>query len=73
MDKRGALRLKPGDQILLKHNLGGGVVREVRGTPSCGSDGSDGRFPMIIYEDGGLRMECTYRVIDIVTKCLRSM
>jgi len=70
MNKRDALKLMPGDQILLKHNLGGGVVTEVvtEERPDL-----PGRYPMIRYECGGFLMNCTYRVVDVVTKQLRSV
>jgi len=71
MDKRDALKLEPGDQICLKHNLGCGMVTEVltEEDPMI-----PGRYPMIQYDAGaGLLLWCTYRVIESVTKQLRSM
>ncbi len=66
MNKRDAAKLKVGDLIRLKHNLGEGNITKIAMTPEeC--DGEPGRYPMIQYMQVYVgTVWCTYRVIETV-------
>lgn len=67
MRKRDVSKLKVGDIIHLKHNLGGGPVTQILREPN--HDCHEGRFPMIQYKNRiGYPSWCTYRVVKTVDR-----
>ena len=72
MRKRDTKNLEVGDTVFLKHHLGDGDITEIAHEPRVSLPG---RYPMIRYLDSvtGNEVWCTHRVIEKVTKHLRSV
>ena len=65
MRKRDVSKLLKGDYIALKHNLGKGVVTQIRIAKTMKAD-PEGRYPMIQFRDDatGSVTWCTYLAIE---------
>ncbi len=68
MRLRDVLKLRKGDDIVLKHDLGGGAVLHVSHVREFKAEPIIGRYPMIQYTDAETQTVkwCTYLAIDFV-------
>lgn len=77
MNVRNAKRLRVGDYVLLKHNLGRGTITQVKWEwdDTMPRTLKEGRYPMVEFEEekAGVRMWSTYRIIQIHRPIIRSV